>query len=218
MKNWSEFSNFGLYLVTDQDLCLGRPILDVVRQAVAGGVNAVQIREKTGNTRDFLALAKLLVREIQSQNIPIIINDRIDIALASDAAGVHIGQSDMPVEDARKLLGSKKIIGLTVPSMEILEKSHDADVQYLAVSPVFLTNTKKDTAPAWGIEGMKKVRQFLDTVSYKKPLMTIGGINKDNAKQIVEAGIDSLAVVSAICSAKDPKLASLEIAQVMGLK
>ncbi len=213
MEDWTKFENYDLYLVTDHDLCLGRPILDVVRAAIQGGVRAVQIREKNNNTRDFLELAKLLVREIQSQNIPIIINDRVDIALASAAAGVHIGQSDMPIHDARNLLGKHKIIGLTVPNMEILKTSYDLPVEYLAVSPVFLTNTKKDTAPAWGLDGMRQAREFLNSVGYTKTLMTIGGINKDNAKDILEAGIDSLAVVSAICSAQDPKLAALEIAK-----
>jgi len=211
MKDWSKFRDFGLYLVTDNDLCMGRPVLDVVRAAVAGGVQAVQIREKNGNTRDFLELARLLVSEIQSENIPIIINDRVDIALASGAAGVHVGQSDMPVLDARHLLGEKAIIGLTVPSMEILEKSLSLPVQYIAVSPVFLTTTKTNTAPAWGIEGMQKARKYLDAMNSRIPLMTIGGIHAGNAKEILEAGIESLAVVSAICSAKDPKLASREI-------
>ncbi len=211
MNDWTKYSDYGLYLVTDEALCLGRPILEVVKEAVKGGVKAVQIREKNNNTRDFLELAKLLVKEVQSQGIPIIINDRVDIALASNAAGIHVGQSDMPVLEARKLLGDKKIIGLTVPNMDILKLSYDLPVEYLAVSPVFLTNTKKDTAPAWGVEGMKKAREFLNTVNYKKPLMTIGGINKENAKAILEAGIDSLAIVSAICSANDPRLASEEI-------
>ena len=216
MKDWSGFRNFGLYLVTDNDLCLGRPVLDVVRAAVAGGVQTVQIREKKGNTRDFLELAKLLVREIQPQNIPVIINDRVDIALASGAAGVHVGQSDMPALDARRLLGEKFIVGLTVPTMEILEKSLALPIQYIAVSPVFLTQTKTDTAPAWGIEGMQKARKYLDDRNSKMPLMTIGGIDAKNAKDLLDSGIDSLAVVSAICSAKDPTLASREILKAWG--
>lgn len=211
MKDWSNFRDFGLYLVTDHKLCMGRSILDVVRSAVAGGVQAVQIREKTGNTRDFLELAKLLVREIQSQNIPILINDRVDIALASGAAGVHLGQSDMPVLDARHILGDKAIIGLTIPTMKILEESLALPIQYIAIGPVFPTATKTNTAPTWGIEGMQKARKYLDSMNVNIPLMTIGGIDAKNAKNILDAGIDSLAVVSAICSAQNPELASREI-------
>lgn len=211
MKDWSNFRDFGLYLVTDNDLCMGRSVLDVVRSAVAGGVQAVQIREKTGNTRDFLELAKLLVREIQSQGIPIIINDRVDIALASGAAGVHVGQSDMPALDARQLLGENAIIGLTVPTMKILEESLNLPLQYIAIGPVFPTATKTNTAPTWGIEGLRKARKYIDSMNVTIPLMTIGGIGAGNAKEILETGIDSLAVVSAICSAKDPEMASREI-------
>lgn len=199
---WSEFRDFGLYLVTDQDLCLGRPIVDVVLQAVQAGVQAVQIREKNNNTRDFLALAKVLVKEVQVRhNIPVIINDRVDIALASGASGVHLGQSDMPVADARKLMGTRRIIGLTAPTMADLEKAIKEEVQYIAVSPVFPTNTKKDTAPAWGLEGMKKARAFMDEKKCTIPLMTIGGINTQNAQAILDTGVESIAVVSAICSA-----------------
>ncbi|MDE5681191.1 MAG: thiamine phosphate synthase [Mailhella sp.] len=201
---WSDFRDFGLYLVTDQDLCLGRPLVDVVLQAVQAGVQAVQIREKNNNTRDFLALAKVLVKEVQVRyNIPVIINDRVDIALASGAAGVHLGQSDMPVADARRLMGTRRIVGLTAPTMETLERAVKEEVQYIAVSPVFPTNTKKDTAPAWGIEGMKKARAFFDEKNCTIPLMTIGGINTQNVKEVLQAGVESVAVVSAICSAQD---------------
>lgn len=193
-----------MYLVTDQDLCLGRPLVDVVLQAVQAGVQAVQIREKNNNTRDFLALAKVLVKEVQVRyNIPVIINDRVDIALACGAAGVHLGQSDMPVADARRLMGTRRIIGLTAPTMQDLEQAVKEEIQYVAVSPVFPTNTKKDTAPAWGIEGMKRARAFMDEKQCTIPLMTIGGINTQNAREVLQAGIDSIAVVSAICSAQD---------------
>lgn len=211
MKDWSQFRDFGLYLVTDSDLCLGRPILDVVLAAVQGGVQTVQIREKQGNTRDFLELAKLLVREVQSKNIPIIINDRVDIALASHAAGVHVGQSDMPPEDARKLLGEKAIIGMTAPTMQCLAGAILEPVQYVAVGPVFATQTKKNTAPPWGLDGMRKVRAFLHEKKSAMPFMTIGGINENNAKEILRTGVDSLAIVSTICSAKDPAKVSANL-------
>ncbi len=211
MQDWSNFRNFGLYLVTDQELCLGRPILDIVNEAVAGGVNCVQIREKNANTRDFLALAKELVVNIQNKkNIPIIINDRIDVALAANAAGVHLGQSDMPILEAREILGTKKIIGHTAPTFEFFKNSIDLPLQYLVASPVFETQTKKDTAPAWGLEGMKKCRAYLDSVNSSLPLMTIGGISLENAKSVLDCGVESIALVSALCSAKDVKQKAME--------
>ncbi len=210
MKNWSEFKDFGLYLVTDHDLCLGRPILDVVEQAIAGGVKTVQIREKHGNTRDFLALAKLLVRDVQSKGVPVIINDRVDIALASGAAGVHVGQSDMPADEARKILGENAIIGISTPTMEALKACYTLPVQYLASGPVFPTKTKTDTAMNWGLDKMKEAKEFLLSVNCHIPFMAIGGITPENSKSILETGVESLAVVSALCSAKDPKIAAQE--------
>ncbi len=210
MQDWSNFRDFGLYLVTDQDLCLNRPILDVVNEAVAGGVNCVQIREKNANTRDFLALAQELVAKVQVKGIPIIINDRVDIALASNAAGVHLGQSDMPVLTARKLLGTRKIIGHTAPTFEIFKNSVNLPIQYLVASPVFETQTKKDTAPAWGCENMLKCRKYLDSIDSKLTLMTIGGITLENAKEVLNSGVESIALVSALCSAEDVKQRAMD--------
>ncbi len=210
MTNWSTYHNFGLYLVTDQDLCLNRPILDVVQEAVAGGVSCVQIREKNANTRDFYALAQELVAKVQTKGIPIIINDRVDIALAAKAAGVHLGQSDMPVLAARELLGPNKIIGHTAPTFEIFKNSINLPIQYLVASPVFETQTKKDTAPAWGIEGMLRCRNYLDNAGSNMTLMTIGGINLENAKEVLNSGVESIALVSALCSAKDVKQRAMD--------
>ncbi len=216
MKDWSTYKDFGVYLVTDTELCMGRAVLDVVNEAIEGGVRAVQIREKNSNTREFLELAKYLVENVQSKNIPILINDRVDIALASNAAGVHIGQSDMPVEDARRLLGNDKIIGLTTPSFEIFKNSVNLPVQYLAAGPVYATTTKTNTAPVWGLEGMKKLRAYLDEIGSSMPLMTIGGIDASNAKGIFDSGVDSIAIVSAICSAKNVKETTIEICKAFG--
>lgn len=118
MKHWREYDNYGVYLVTDRALCLGRPLDDVVLAAVRGGAGAVQLREKQASTREFLELARALVSRLQPMGIPLIINDRADIALASGAAGLHVGQSDLPPEDARRLMGENAIIGLSVETRE----------------------------------------------------------------------------------------------------
>lgn len=208
-KDWTTYTDYALYLVTDRDLCLGRPLINIVRAAISGGVKMVQIREKHSNTRDFLELAKLLVQEIQSQGIPIIINDRVDIALASGAAGVHVGQSDMPVKDVRALLGPRAIIGLSVENEGQILKTEQEPVQYLGISPVFATSTKTDTAHAWGLEGLRKARSLTSL-----PLVAIGGINDTNAGEVLQAGANSLAVVSAICSATDPKMAAQKLCSI----
>ena len=119
--NWRRHTDYRVYLVTDRELCLGRPLEDIVLAAVRGGAGAVQLREKHASSREFLELARALVSRIQPLGIPLIINDRADIALASGAAGLHVGQSDLPPEDARRLMGPDAIIGLSVETMEELK-------------------------------------------------------------------------------------------------
>ena len=201
------FDAYRLYLVTDRGLCLGRDLLDVVFRSVEGGVSVVQLREKHADTREFLAIAKRLTAELQPRGIPVMINDRVDIALASGAAGVHLGQSDMPVADARAILGPDAIIGLSVESEGDIREGLALPVQYLAVSPVFGTPTKTDTARPWGLEGLARARSLCPGI----PLVAIGGINEHTAGDAVRAGADSLAVVSAICSAPSPAEAARRI-------
>ena len=125
-----------LYLVTDRDLSLGRSLEEVVSEAVSGGVTMVQLREKDAPTGEFIDLAGRLMNMLKPLGIPLIINDRVDVAMAVDADGVHIGQSDMPYEIARKLLGPDKIIGLSVENFEDIEKANALDVDYIGISPV----------------------------------------------------------------------------------
>ena len=119
--NWRERPDWRVYLVTDRELCLGRPLEDVVLRAVAGGATMVQLREKEASSRDFLALTRLLVRELHGRGVPLVVNDRADIALAGGAAGLHVGQSDLPPADARALMGPDALIGLSVENMAQLE-------------------------------------------------------------------------------------------------
>ena len=140
-----------LYLVTDQPSLKGRSLVDVVQAAVRGGVTCVQLREKHASSRDFYAQAVALMNLLAPLNIPLIINDRLDIALACGAQGVHLGQSDLPVQAARKLLPPEVFIGWSVESMEDVELSATLPLDYLGVSPVFATPTKSDTATPWGL-------------------------------------------------------------------
>lgn len=195
-----------LYLVTDQPSLKGRTLIDVVQAAVQGGVTCVQLREKHANSRDFYAQAVALMDLLTPLNVPLIINDRLDIALACSAQGVHLGQSDLPVDAARKLLPPEVFIGWSVETMAEVAQSAALPVDYLGVSPVFATPTKTDTATPWGLEGLQRVR-----TATPLPLVAIGGIHLHNAASVLQAGADSLAVVSALCSAADPHTAAQQL-------
>jgi thiamine-phosphate pyrophosphorylase len=197
----------GLYLVTDRALCGGRPLEEVVAQAVAGGVAGVQLREKDLSTRAFVELAVALKRLLGPAGVPLIINDRLDVALAAGADGLHVGQEDMPCALVRRFMGPRAVIGLSVETWEDVERAQDQDVDYLGISPVFPTPTKTDTKAAWGLEGIRRIRAFS-----RHPLVAIGGLNPANAAAAVQAGADGIAVVSAICASADPRLAARDLA------
>lgn len=200
----------GVYLVTDRGLCRNRSLTDVVLQALRGGAACVQLREKELSTREFVEEAIAVKKLLLPYRVPLIINDRIDVALACGADGIHIGQDDMPYPAARQLLGPGAIIGLSVETWEDVETSQALDVNYIGVSPVFATPTKTDTKEPWGLEGLRKIKAFS-----RHPLVAIGGINETNAKAVVEAGAYCLAVVSAICSADNPADAAARIKSII---
>ena len=189
-----------LYLVTDQSLMRDRLLADVVGAAVLGGVSCVQLREKNLNTREFLAQALMLKKLLAPHGVPLVINDRIDIALTCGAEGVHLGQSDLPVGKARSLLPPGIFVGWSVEFMNDVFQSATLPVDYLGVSPIFATPTKTDTKNAWGLDGLNKVR-----AATRLPLVAIGGIHGGNGREVLRAGADSLAVVSALCGADDPQ-------------
>lgn len=192
-----------LYLVTDQASLRGRTLADVVLAAVQGGVSCVQLRDKTLGTRDFVALALAVKDLLAPFDVPLVINDRMDVALACGAQGVHLGQSDMPVALARQLLPPEVFIGLSVENLGDVARAAGQAVDYLGISPVYATPTKTDTAAPWGLAGVQQVRALTGL-----PLVAIGGIHLGNANDLLQAGADGLAVVSAICSAADPQAAA----------
>jgi thiamine-phosphate pyrophosphorylase len=196
----------GLYLVTDRRLCGARSLEDVVLQALQGGVACVQLREKDVPTRFFVEEAQKMKTLTKRFGIPLIINDRLDVALAVEADGVHIGQDDMPYETARKLMGPRAIIGLSVETWDDVVTAQELDVDYLGVSPVFETPTKTDTKGSWGLEGLARIKVYS-----RHPLVAIGGLNATNAGDAVIAGADCIAVVSAICAAPDPLQSSRQL-------
>ncbi|MGA2781282.1 MAG: thiamine phosphate synthase [Smithella sp.] len=200
----------GLYFVTDRDLCGRKPLEEVVIQAVKGGAAYVQLREKNVSTRFFVEEAIRIKKLLKPYKVPLIINDRVDVALACGAEGVHIGQEDIHYEIVRKLMGQKAIIGLSVETWEDVEVSQKLDVNYIGVSPVFSTPTKTDTKDAWGLEGLARMKAFS-----RHPLVAIGGINESNAREVVKAGADCIAVVSAICASSYPEAAARRINDII---
>jgi len=200
----------GLYLVTDRGLCGPKDLIDVILKALQGGVACVQLREKEVSTRFFVEEAQKIKALMAPFKAPLIINDRIDVALAVGADGVHIGQADMPYAVARKLMGKRAIIGLSVETWEDVESAQALDVDYLGVSPVFETPTKTDTKGSWGLEGLSKIKAYS-----RHPLVAIGGLNASTAADAVRAGADCIAVVSAICSASDPLEAARELHDII---
>jgi thiamine-phosphate pyrophosphorylase len=195
-----------LYLVTDRGASCGRPLETIIEAATRGGVTAVQLREKELSREVLLDLARRLKSLLDRSGIPLIINDEVDAAAACGAAGVHLGQGDVPPAEARRVLGPNAIIGLSVGTLEQAAAAAGMDIDYLGVSPVFATPTKKDAGPAWGLDGLRRLR-----AATAFPLVAIGGINAANAAEVLEAGADGLAVVSAVCSAADPESAAREL-------
>ena len=202
--------DLSLYLVTDRPLSGGRDMAWIVREAAAGGVTMVQLREKECSTAEFIALARELKRALQPLGIPLIINDRVDVALAVDADGVHIGQSDMPYETARQLLGSSKIIGLSVETMEEVIAANALDVDYIGISPVYATPTKTDTLAPFGLEGIEEVMRLS-----RHRCVAIGGMNRNTIGEVIARGVEGVAVVSAIVAAESPREASEELAAII---
>jgi len=189
--------DYSLYLVTDRELMYADSIEECVEQAVRGGCTIVQLREKNADSREFYETA-LRVRKITADlGVPLLINDRADIALAVDADGVHIGQEDLPLEAARRILGKDKIIGVSAGNADEARAAADAGADYLGVGAMFATGTKTDANPA----SMDELRRIRAEVSI--PIVAIGGINKNNVQLFAGTGIDGIAVVSAIVSQKD---------------
>jgi thiamine-phosphate pyrophosphorylase len=206
MKNF----DLSLYLVTDSSLSLGRPLPEVVESAVKGGVTMVQLREKNCSSRKFYELALQLKTILEPFKVPLIINDRLDIALAVNADGLHIGQSDLPYQVARQLMGNDKIIGLSVENMAQAVDANLLDVNYIGISPVFTTPTKTDTQAPMGLEGVS----YISSLS-NHPSVAIGGVNLENAGKMISHGANGVAVVSAIMSSNEPFVAAMQLSELV---
>lgn len=203
--------DYSLMYVTDDSITDDTAFFKILVDALKGGASIVQLREKSGNTRSFYNRALKAKTLCHAYRIPLIINDRIDIALAADADGVHIGQTDMPYGKARALLGATKIIGLSVSNTEQAIEAENLKVDYIGISPIFNTATKKsDLAPSLGIEGLKMIRPL-----FSKPIVCIGGIHQNNVADIIKNGANGVAVISAISKAKYPKKETKNLKEII---
>lgn len=202
--------DLSLYLVTDRSLALGRATVNIVAAAVRGGVTCVQLREKHCSTREFIEEARAVktVLAQMERHIPLIINDRLDVALAVEADGVHLGQTDMCLADARRLAGTTMAIGISAESVDDALQAERDGADYVGISPVFATPTKTDTAQPLGLAGIRAIRAAVSL-----PLVGIGGIDQNNAAAVLRAGTDGVAVVSAIVSASCPRSAATALQQ-----
>ena len=199
--------DLSLYLVTDKSDDVEK-FLKTIEEGIKGGVTVVQIREKTADTLDFYNLA-LKVKEITSKyNVPLIINDRVDIALAIDADGVHVGQSDMPCDVTRKLIGENKILGVSAATIDEAKKAEKDGADYIGSGAVFPTSTKDDAPKIT----KKELKEIVDSINI--PVVAIGGITIDNASELTNTGIAGLSVVSAIMSADNPKESSKKLLEI----
>ena len=202
--------DYSLYLVTDPDLSRGRSLLDVVRAAVDGGVTCVQVREKTVSARDYIERLSAVRTLLRERGVPLFVNDRVDIALAVEADGIHLGQTDMPLALAKRIAGDRLIIGISCEAPQDAVEAERGGADYVSVSPVFATPTKTDTAPALGLDGVREIR-----AAVRLPVVTIGGINATNAADVIRAGADGICVVSAIVAAPDPCAAAAALRRIV---
>jgi len=195
--------DLSLYLVTDPEMTARRGLVETVAAAIDGGVTAVQLRHKHGSARLMIEAGRALKELLSPRGIPLIVNDRVDVANAICADGIHVGQGDLPPSAARAVLGPHAIIGLSITREEELSTFDPAMIQYVGLGPIFPTGTKTDAAPALGEAGFAALRRRLSC-----PVVAIGGITAANAGRAIAAGADGIAVVSAICAADNPRVAA----------
>ncbi|HKM09202.1 MAG TPA: thiamine phosphate synthase [Candidatus Methanomethylophilaceae archaeon] len=193
-----------LYVITDSSLSKGLSDSEVARLAYEGGAETVQLRMKDSSGKEMLEQAKIISSIAYEMNRIFIVNDRVDIAIASDADGVHLGQDDMPLEDARKLMGDDKLIGISVGNAEEAVIAYEGGADYVAIGPIFGTGTKEDAGEAVGLDAIIKVKDAVQEI----PVVAIGGINLGNIRDVIRSGADAAAVISAVVGREDIKKAA----------
>lgn len=200
---------YSLYVVTDEKLSCGLTHAEIARRAVAGGANVIQLRDKEKSSRELYEIA-CEIREICRDRSLFFVNDRLDIALAAKADGVHLGQDDLPIEAARQIVPENFLIGISVGNVDEARAAETAGADYVAVSPVFATASKTDAGVGHGVKAIRDIR-----AAVKCPVIGIGGINADNAAELIDAGLDGVAVISAVVSATDVTAAAENLSAIV---
>jgi thiamine-phosphate pyrophosphorylase len=199
--------DLSLYAIIDPAVAGGRTLADLAGQ-IAGSATLVQLRDKHGSTRTLMEEARALTGVLAPLDIPLIINDRVDVALAAEADGVHIGQDDMSAADARLLLGRTAIIGLSIKSVQQAKEAPLEHLDYVAIGGVYGTTSKDNTAAPIGLSGLREIVQTIRARDPKCPICAIAGITEGNAADVIAAGADGVAVISALSLASEPAMAA----------
>ena len=201
--------DYSLYLITDRELVGPKDFLTSVRRALEGGVTLLQVREKSASSRAFYDIGLKLKALAAEFAVPLIVNDRVDLALSLDADGVHIGQDDLPLGTVRRIIGKDKLLGYSVSNIEEAVYGEKRGADYLGAGPVYPTGSKPDARPAIGIEGLKAIRERVNI-----PVVGIGGIGPANLNQVKGTGIAGISVISAVLSQPDPYRAAKELSNL----
>lgn len=196
-----------LYALADPAVSGGRSLAELAKR-IAGSATLVQLRDKHGSTKAMMEEARALIGVLAPLDIPLLINDRVDVALAAEADGVHIGQDDMSAADARLLLGKTAIIGLSVKTLAQAREAPLDLLDYVAIGGVYGTTSKDNTSAPIGVDGLRQIAQAIRAREPKFPICAIAGINAENAADVIAAGADGVAVISALSQAPDPGLAA----------
>lgn len=207
--------DLSLYVLVDPAQSRGRPLAEIAAAAVRGGATLVQLRDKAGTTRDLVEAARALKAALAGSGVPLLVNDRLDVALAARADGVHLGREDMELRAARELLGPDAIIGATVRSDADVAALVPASTDYVCIGGVFATASKDNPDPPVGIAGFSRLARLARDKAPGIPVGAIAGINEQNAAEVIEAGADGIAVISAITAAEDPEAAARRLRAIV---
>ena len=193
----------GLYVILDPELTRGRDVVEIAKAALRGGASALQLRDKRRDKEEQLLVARRLTALCQDRNAVFIVNDHADLAVACGAHGLHLGQHDMPVPDARRMLHPWQFVGTSNALVQEAEEAAAREVDYIAVGAIYSTESKSGTRPA-GLETLKRVRERINSI----PIVAIGGITLDNVGPVLQAGADGICVIGAVCQADNPEEAA----------
>lgn len=202
--------DYSYYLIADEQACAPLSIIDAVAAVITNGITCVQLRMKNQTPENIIRTGKKLLRLLRARQIPLIINDHPGIALAINADGVHIGQSDIPYTVVRQQLGYKKIIGLSIENIQQAQQCRDIDCDYFGVAPIFASPTKKYATPPLGIANLNRINKVLSA-----SVVALGGINLQNIRSVLATGVAGVAIASAIFSAEQPRMMSQQLAQTI---